>query len=165
MATVDIRPISEADLGNIEKHFYDFPKHLNRFDKQKNNEAVYLIGWKESTPVSHALLKWKGTKRENIAAILNQCPEIEGMRVMDDYRRQGIGRRMMLTAIELTRQNGYSRLGLQVRPDNAAAISLYENLGFKDLGVGEYVISWPYTDKDGVMQLHEETCIYMVKKL
>jgi len=165
MDTFDIRQIEDRDLGYIEKHFYNYTKHISRFEKQKNNEGVYLIAWKGTIPVAHVLAKWKGSKREAIASILDQCPEIEGMYVMDDYRRQGIARQLMQKAIILTVQQGYSQLGLAVRSDNIPAISLYESLGFKDLGIDEYVISWPYINKEGVSEIHEETCIYMVKSL
>ena len=46
------------------------------------------------------------------------------------YQRRGVGRWMMLAAIERARQSGHTRFGLEVDPDNAPAIALYRSLGF-----------------------------------
>ena len=46
-------------------------------------------------------------------------------------RRQGLGRIMMLAAEEWARARGAPRLNLMVRESNAAAVSLYEELGME----------------------------------
>lgn len=47
-----------------------------------------------------------------------------------EYWGKSIGKHMMLTAIEWAKNNGVTKLQLQVRSDNARAIQLYEKLGF-----------------------------------
>jgi diamine N-acetyltransferase len=56
--------------------------------------------------------------------------------LMIDRRRQGrgYGRAAMLRAIEFCRESGASQLGLSVQRGNAAAIRLYESLGFAFAG-------------------------------
>jgi ribosomal protein S18 acetylase RimI-like enzyme len=48
-----------------------------------------------------------------------------------DSRGRGYGRAMMLAAEELLRERGLTRLALNVFGGNAAAIRLYESLGFR----------------------------------
>ncbi len=49
--------------------------------------------------------------------------------------------------------------------DNPHAKALYERLGYRDSGMGEYVSRWSYFDRDGREYWHEETCTYLVRDL
>jgi ribosomal protein S18 acetylase RimI-like enzyme len=57
-----------------------------------------------------------------------------GVGVRAAYRRQGLGRRLMETAIAAAWQRGIARIELWVRSPNAAAIALYKRLGFVEEG-------------------------------
>ncbi len=46
-------------------------------------------------------------------------------------RRRGVGLTLMTAALELARQAGADRMFLEVNVDNAAAVTLYERLGFE----------------------------------
>jgi ribosomal protein S18 acetylase RimI-like enzyme len=54
-----------------------------------------------------------------------------GMGVDAAYRRRGIGRRLIEAAIAKARARGITRIQLEVRADNAAAIALYRSTGFE----------------------------------
>jgi [ribosomal protein S18]-alanine N-acetyltransferase len=47
-----------------------------------------------------------------------------------DFRRQGVGRALVRSLIDLARQGGANLLLLEVRASNAPAIALYRSLGF-----------------------------------
>jgi [ribosomal protein S18]-alanine N-acetyltransferase len=53
--------------------------------------------------------------------------------VHPDYRRQGLGRQLMTFLLSQARENGISKVFLEVRPSNRAAIALYVSFGFKIL--------------------------------
>ena len=55
---------------------------------------------------------------------------ITNVAVYPEYRRRGIARRLMETALEWTRAQGASKLFLQVSTGNEAARQLYQSLGF-----------------------------------
>ena len=57
------------------------------------------------------------------------------MGVHRDFRRRGIGRRLMDGVIEKAWQSGLERIELIVWSDNRPAIDLYEKLGFQHEGV------------------------------
>jgi len=61
------------------------------------------------------------------AHLLNLCvtPEVQG---------QGIGRRLLLRAIRLARENEADTVFLEVRSSNLAARGLYESEGFCEIG-------------------------------
>ena len=54
-----------------------------------------------------------------------------GMGVLPAYRGQGLGRRLLQACIDKARARGITRIELEARADNAAAIRLYEHLGFQ----------------------------------
>jgi RimJ/RimL family protein N-acetyltransferase len=58
-----------------------------------------------------------------------------GMGVAREYRRHGLGRQLLLTAIEKAGQIGLTRIELDVFASNRAAIHLYETAGFAHEGV------------------------------
>jgi ribosomal-protein-alanine N-acetyltransferase len=50
------------------------------------------------------------------------------------WRRQGIGQRMLLYLVDLSRELGATRMTLEVRVSNAAAQALYAKFGFVETG-------------------------------
>jgi ribosomal protein S18 acetylase RimI-like enzyme len=58
-----------------------------------------------------------------------------GMGVQAEWRRQGIGRRLLDACLPLARGAGIEKVELEVFADNLAAIRLYESFGFKDEGI------------------------------
>lgn len=57
-----------------------------------------------------------------------------GLMVAADARRRGVGRALMEAAVEWARGAGIRKLELHVFPWNAAAIALYERVGFEREG-------------------------------
>ena len=61
------------------------------------------------------------------AHVLNVC-------VAQDHQSAGHGKRLMQRLIDLARWHRAERLFLEVRPSNARAIKLYDQLGFNEIG-------------------------------
>jgi ribosomal protein S18 acetylase RimI-like enzyme len=57
------------------------------------------------------------------------------MGVVKDYRRQGIGTKLMERAIIEAKGQGLERIELEVYASNTPAINLYEKRGFNHEGV------------------------------
>lgn len=51
-----------------------------------------------------------------------------------DFRRQGVGEKLILSLVEKLKESGSHCLTLEVRASNAPAIALYEKLGFQEIG-------------------------------
>ena len=51
------------------------------------------------------------------------------------YRRRGIGKNLVLQLVEKLKEQGVHSLSLEVRQSNAPAISLYEEMGFQQVGL------------------------------
>lgn len=52
--------------------------------------------------------------------------------VREEYRRQGLAKKMMNNAIKICSERNFKSLRLHVNKNNSPAITLYNSLGFKD---------------------------------
>jgi ribosomal protein S18 acetylase RimI-like enzyme len=82
--------------------------------------AGEVIGWCDVRP-----MKLKG---------FTHCGRL-GMGVRKDYRRRGIGERLVRRTISRAREKGVERVELEVFASNVAAIRLYEKVGFVTEGL------------------------------
>lgn len=62
---------------------------------------------------------------------------ILNLATLPDYRRHGLGKRLMLIAEEHARQMAGKTMTLEVRTGNTPALRLYGSLGFEQVGVRE----------------------------
>ena len=58
-----------------------------------------------------------------------------GMGVRLEWRRQGIGRRLLGACLSLARDAGIEKVELEVFSDNVAAVRLYDSFGFRQEGL------------------------------
>jgi ribosomal protein S18 acetylase RimI-like enzyme len=56
------------------------------------------------------------------------------MGLLKDYRGQGLGTKLIQTAIEKAKNMGFLRIELEVFPHNTAGLALYEKVGFRHEG-------------------------------
>ena len=125
-------------------------------ERQDRGEVLSFIAWLGATPSGHLLLEWGGAEDEPIRSRLLDCPNLEDLFVMPEFRSQGIGSMLLDAAIEAVREAGHTLLGLGVAVDNPRAIRLYERKGFQDSGLGEYTSDGSYVDRDGSVQTWQE---------
>ncbi|MBP6822985.1 MAG: ribosomal protein S18-alanine N-acetyltransferase [Acidobacteria bacterium] len=60
--------------------------------------------------------------------------EIDNVAVSTDWRKSGVGSKLLSAAIEIARQKKANQAFLEVRSNNQAACSLYEKYGFVPVG-------------------------------
>lgn len=72
--------------------------------------------------------------------------EIVSIAVMPEFRRKGVGRRLMEEAMEYLKGKGARKAELMVRVGNVGAIKFYEGLGFEKVGV----VPKYYGNEDGI---------------
>lgn len=75
------------------------------------------------------LVGYVSLSRELAARIQHNA--VLGLAVLQDHRRQGIGKQLMAQAEEWARFNGLRRLELTVSVQNEPALQLYRSLGFQ----------------------------------
>ncbi len=90
-------------------------------------------------------------KKERVCAILilifgGDTADIADIAVCGNMRRQGVGTALLSYAADLCKSRGISRLMLEVRASNKAAISLYERAGFEKIATRRRYYSNPAED-------------------
>lgn len=75
--------------------------------------------------------------------------DITNVAVLPAFRRQGLARRLLTALTAKAREQGVTRLQLEVRESNVAARTLYESLGFKADGKRKCYYRRP--DEDAVL--------------
>jgi len=89
---------------------------------------------------------------------MNEC-EILNIGVLPEYQRKGYGQQLLAHAMAYAESEHLSRLTLEVRASNQAAISLYHAVGFIDVGIRKNYYSMNAGREDAVlMSLGRLTC-------
>ncbi len=164
-----IRPAEQAQLDFLEAQFspQSMAKHHHTsYAVQQRDEGLFLVAWHGQTPVGHFLLWWEGTEHETARGYPLRTPYLQAGGTREEYRRQGVATRLIAEAEYLVYERGYRRIGLAVGSnDNPTARRLYERLGYRDWGKGEFTETWEYARSDGRRGTESEVCIYMLKEL
>lgn len=166
---VKIHPAEESHLDLLEEQFSPNSRsryHYRRFAVQQSGDGMYLIARHGAEPVGHFLLRWNGPADDPTGHYPQHTPCLESGATKPALQRRGVGTRMIREAECIAREKGYRQIGLAVgNTDNPRARRLYERLGYRDWGRGDFTISWDYETKDGRTGTESEVCIYMLKDL
>lgn len=130
-----IRLIADDFLGRQRERFElpldgHYVKAFREIEADPNNELIvagsddHIIGTLQLTYTPS--LSFQGGRR---------CT-VESVRVDEKYRGQGIGREMMLWAIERAKEKGCISMQLTTHNERKNAHRFYENLGFSASHVG-----------------------------
>ncbi len=103
-------------------------------------QRAHAFPWSEKTFASNQgerYLNFQLTQNGKMAAfaitqvVLDEAT-LFNIAVDPDYQRQGLGRALLEHLIDELEKRGVATLWLEVRASNAAAIALYESLGFNE---------------------------------
>src|SRR5690242_17292479 len=92
----------------------------------KNNESVIFVALNESKPAGFTQLY---PNYSSVRAVKNWT--LNDLYVDKDYRRQGIGEKLIKTAMEYAKSDNANFVELSTAVDNYTAQSIYEKIGFK----------------------------------
>lgn len=106
-------------------------------------EICFADPWRENSVASelkNPLSLWLVAMEQDRLAGYIGSQSVEGeadmmnVAVHPDFRRQGVGKQLILALIQELKARNVHCLTLEVRASNATAISLYEKLGFEQIG-------------------------------
>ena len=73
--------------------------------------------------------------------------EIDNIQVLEEYRNNGIGTKLMSYLVSLAISLRVINITLEVRVSNNIAINLYKKFGFREVAIRKYY----YGDEDGIL--------------
>ena len=124
---ITLRPMGEADLdavNAIEQATYPFPWTRGIFsDCIRVGYSCWVL--EEAGQVLACGVMSAGGGEAHILTIV----------VKEDYRQQGLGRRLLVHLMSIAKKRDTETIFLEVRPSNVAAIQLYQSLGFSEIGI------------------------------
>src|SRR3954469_18457263 len=93
----------------------------------ETHDAVYVLGSadEDSPPAGVAQVRF----RYGIWWAAEDCL-LEDLFVLESARGSGLGRALLERVVQLARERGCRRIELDVNDNNAAALALYESMGF-----------------------------------
>ena len=125
---IEIKTMTEAhvpQIAEMEKLCFSDPWSEKSVASELNNRlSLWLVALDGDTVAGYV-----GSQ-----SVLDEA-DMMNIAVHPDYRRQGIGRDLVLALAEALQKKGIRGLMLEVRQSNAPAIALYEQLGFQQVGL------------------------------
>lgn len=161
LPALEIRPARASDANMLHE---SMPSSINKAQlaEQEKCDTTFLLALDGDELVGRLVIRWAGTKDDEIHELVPNTPNISLVRTREDQRRRGVGASLMQSAENLARAQGYEQVGLGVALDNEAARRLYQRLGYEDWGHGMYEHTRQMHDPNGGTTQSE---IYLVKKL
>jgi [ribosomal protein S18]-alanine N-acetyltransferase len=121
MTLEDVPAVHEIDMLSFS---LPWPERSFHFELTGNPVSRTWVA-ESSGRIAAMLVLWLIVDEAHIATIATH----------PDFRRQGIGERLMIAALVSVRNEGAARAFLEVRAGNAAALAFYEKYGFVVAGL------------------------------
>jgi ribosomal-protein-alanine N-acetyltransferase len=132
-STVLIRPMQPSDIEQvhlIDQLSFSLPWPASAFSYELNENPLSMLWVAEISP--------PGEKSQAVGMIVVWLivdeVHIATVAVHPDYRNQGIGQMILVTALRETIHRGYRLATLEVRASNTAAQKLYRRFQFEVVG-------------------------------
>ena len=114
-----------AQIAQIEKLCFSDPWSENSISSELNSRISFWFVALDGDSVAGYI----GSQ-----SVLDEA-DMMNVAVHPDYRRQGIGEKLVLALAQALTEKGIRGLMLEVRESNVPAIALYEKLGFRQVGL------------------------------
>jgi len=130
-----VRMLADDFLGTTRERYENplpqsYYKAFEEIEADKNNELI--VAEKDGTIVGTLQI----TFTPSISFQGGKRATVESVRVDEEYRGQGIGKELMLWAINRARKENCITLQLTTNAERKDAHRFYENLGFKGSHLG-----------------------------
>ena len=139
MQKIEIAPLSENEISavaELEKATFSVP-----FTEKALNELFLNTSWHFFAAKANGSL----VGYLSFYTVLDET-EIVNVCVNSSYRGMGIGKKLVASVIEYSKEHGAKKLMLEVRKSNSVAIKLYEGFGFIPVGVSKNHYKLPTED-------------------
>lgn len=137
---MEIKRLNVEDIDEVKDMFYNFRskntthEKIERFLENNNN---YLIACLENEKVIGFVLAYKLQRYDE----KNDMIYIHEVGVLEEYRRLGIGKKLMEYVKDICKEENLSKIFLITNKSNIPAVSLYESTDGKEME-DDNVVYW-----------------------
>lgn len=168
-ASITITSLNESDINEIVDSFnkigWNKPSTIYEeyLREEKDNKRKIIIAKLNDTFCGYVTIKWNSGYSEFRK---NNIPEIADLNVLPDYRKQGIGTKLITHCEQIVIDKGYSTIGLGVGliADYGSAQRLYIELGYMPDGKGLNYKNKAISYGESVIA-DDDLVIYLTKKV
>lgn len=121
-------------IAEIEKHCFSTPWSIEQV-KSSDSSTVFFLAKIDNNVVGYG----------GMYTVLDEG-YVTNIGVIPQFRRKGIGAKIVNKLINYSIENSLSFLSLEVRVSNVAAINLYTSFGFKEVGKRKNFYNAPKED-------------------
>ncbi|NLL92601.1 MAG: ribosomal protein S18-alanine N-acetyltransferase [Clostridiales bacterium] len=160
MKEVNIRKMSWEDVPQVailEKQCFSMPwSEESLRDSLQLGYSIFLVAEMPDLEMEENVfdIPSDGKKQDNKSKIVGYIGMYRGMdegditniAVFSEFRRQGIGAKLITEMIDCGKQLSITKINLEVRISNSNAVYLYEKLGFEKCGVRKNFYQKPLED-------------------
>lgn len=119
MIAEDSDAVAEIEIKSFSRPW----KREDFWHESQNKNAEYIVG-----EIDEKIIAYAG------AWIAFNEAEVMNVAVDENFRGQGIGKKLFAELIKVCIERGANAITLEVRPSNLAAVRLYESFGLKSVG-------------------------------
>ena len=114
-----------ADVAIIEKKCFSMPWSEKSFeDSSKQSYSHFFVAEYDNIIAGYM----------GVYCVVDEA-DITNVAVLPEYRRKGIAKKLILHIENMAKDIHVKQINLEVRESNRQAINLYEQMGFKNIGI------------------------------
>ncbi len=162
-----IRPIEKSDLGKMNKTFKsEYGRtHADDLHDQSLSNISFFVAWLNSNPVGHALVRWLGPRDETVRKDYQDCPEIYRLRVLKEFRSQGIATAIIKKCEDEALKRECLHIGLGTHSDITSKGNLYIQLGYEPSTASSYIDVYKTRLDDGTVATSRKKAQFLTKRI
>ena len=167
MKKLTIRQIEKSDLDKIDCTFKsEFGRtHADDLHDQSSSNLSFFVAWLNGNPVGHALVRWLGPRNETVRKDYPDCPEIYRLRVLQDFRSQGIATAIIRKCESEALKRDYSLIGLGTHSNHTSKDNLYIQLGYEQSTANNYIDTYKTRSNDGTVATIRKEAQFLIKRI
>lgn len=167
MEQLTIRQIEKSDLDKMDSIFKsEFGRtHADDLHDQSLCKISFFVAWLNGNPVGHALVRWLGPRDETVRKSYPDCPEIYRLRVLKEFRSQGIATAIIRKCENEALSRHHLLIGLGTHPDNISRDNLYIRSGYEPSKVDNYIDTYKTRADDGTVTTIRKEAQFLIKRI
>ena len=167
MTELTIRQIEKSDLGKMDNTFKsEFERtHADDLHDQSLSEISFFIALMNGNPVGHALVRWLGSRDETVRKNYPDCPEIYRLRVLKEFRSQGIATAIIRKCENEALARHHLLIGLGTHSNITSKDNLYIQLGYESSTVGSYTDMYKTRLEDETVVTIRKEAQFLIKRI